>query len=135
MDKVSVETRSGIMAKVRSKGNRSTEVKLRSCLAGSGIGGFRLNAPGLPGRPDFVFDCQRVAVFVDGCFWHGCPNCYRRPASSQEYWDSKVLRNKERDIANNAKLEELGWKSLRIWEHELANLAAVRERIRLVLNG
>lgn len=135
MDKVSAETRSGIMAAVHSKGNRSTEARLRACLVGSGVGGFILNAPDIPGRPDFAFGAKKVAVFVDGCFWHGCPSCYRRPATSQEYWDGKVGKNKARDEKNDAALEAMGWKPLRIWEHELADLREVRNRVWVALNG
>jgi len=135
MDKVTAQTRSRIMGAVRSKGNRSTELRLRACLVGSGIGGFRLHAADLPGRPDFAFDSEKLAVFVDGCFWHGCPDCYRRPASSLEYWDAKVAKNKERDSANNTKLEAMGWKCLRVWEHELTDLADVRGKTRTMLSG
>ena len=123
------------MASVRSKVNRSTESRLRACLAGSGISGFRLNAPNLPGRPDFVFDANKIAVFVDGCFWHGCSLCYRRPASSQEYWDSKVGKNRARDERDNDALRAMGWRPLRVWEHELADLEEVRNRVRAMLNG
>ncbi len=76
-----------------------------------------------------VFETERLSVFIDGCFWHGCPDCYRRPSSSQDYWDAKVRRNAERDKANAIALRDLGWHVLRIWEHELADLRTVRERV------
>jgi DNA mismatch endonuclease, patch repair protein len=129
MDKVSRETRSKIMAKVRSRDNRSTERKLRSSLAGSGISGYKLNVKDLPGVPDFVFPEVKLAIFVDGCFWHGCPHCYRRPHSSRKYWDEKVKRNMKRDRKNKALLREMGWISIRIWEHSLVSLPAVRKKI------
>jgi len=75
----------------------------------------------LLGSPDFVFPIKRVAVFVDGCFWHGCPKCYRRPKSSRKYWDAKAARNKARDKAVSAALRKGGWRVLRVWEHELKN--------------
>jgi DNA mismatch endonuclease, patch repair protein len=129
MDKVSKETRSEIMAKVHSRNNRSTERKLRSSLAGSGISGYKLNVKELPGVPDFVFPKEKVAVFVDGCFWHGCPHCYRRPHSSRKYWDAKVKRNMARDRKNRKLLLQLGWTPVRIWEHSLESLPTVRKKI------
>jgi len=92
MDSVDKQTRSLVMASVRSTGNRSTEKRLRSALVHAKIKGWRIQAHDLAGIPDFVFDNERVAVFVDGCFWHGCPRCYRRPSSSRKYWDEKVKR-------------------------------------------
>jgi DNA mismatch endonuclease (patch repair protein) len=73
----------------------------------------------LPGRPDFVFRRQHVCVFVDGCFWHGCPRCYRRPSSNRKYWDEKVKRNRARDRRVNQELRRRGWRVLRFWEHDL----------------
>lgn len=131
MDKVSKDTRSRIMRAVRSGDNKSTERKLRSSLAGAGIKGWKLRPSDLPGKPDFAFETERLSVFLDGCFWHGCPDCYRRPASSQKYWDAKVRRNAERDKANSAALEKMGWRVLRIWEHELADLGTVRDRVQM----
>ena len=129
MDTVSPEVRSKTMRAVRSRNNKSTERKLRASLSGAGISGWKLNVPDLPGKPDFVFESHRLIVFVDGCFWHGCPDCYRRPSSSQEYWDAKVKRNSERDKKNTAVLESSGWRVLRIWEHELSDLKSVREAL------
>lgn len=129
MDKVSKEVRSKTMAAVRSSGNRSTERRLRSSLAGAGITGWKLQARNLRGRPDFVFFNTKVALFVDGCFWHGCPRCYRRPGSSQDYWDKKVLRNMARDKATRQELRRLGWLPIRIWEHSLRSLPTVRRII------
>ena len=72
------------------------------------------------GKPDFVFARKRVVVFVDGCFWHGCPKCYRRPSSRCSYWDAKVAANKARDRRVTRTLRRMGWRVVRIWEHELA---------------
>jgi DNA mismatch endonuclease (patch repair protein) len=118
-DHVSPETRSSIMRAVKSKGARSTERRLRAVLVASGISGWRMHANGLPGKPDFIFPDNKVAVFVDGCFWHGCPKCYRRPHSSQSYWDAKVAGNIARDKRRRAELRKLGWRVLRVWEHEV----------------
>ena len=129
MDTVSTSTRSRIMRAVRSRGNKSTERKLRASMVGAGTKGWVMHEKTLPGKPDFVFMDKQVAVFVDGCFWHGCPICYRRPSSSQEYWDNKLSKNSNRDKRNTASLEEMGWRVLRIWEHELHDLRVVRSRI------
>lgn len=116
-DNLSAADRRKNMSRIRSKDNRSTERRLRSALAGAGIAGFKMHLKSLPGRPDFAFLEQKVAVFVDGCFWHGCPDCYVRPKSNQSYWDDKLSRNKARDANANAELIQMGWTPLRIWEH------------------
>ena len=129
MDSVSPETRSKVMAKVRSQRNRSTEGRLRARLIRSGIRGWTMNAPDLCGKPDFVFRAERVAVFVDGCFWHGCRACQRVPSSNVGYWDSKIARNRKRDRSVTARLRRDGWKVLRIWEHRLKSLEPIVKRI------
>ena len=121
--------RSRIMAKVKSAHNRSTEKIVRASLVARGARGWRMHARDLPGRPDFVFDREKVAVFVDGCFWHGCPRCYRRPQSSRAYWDAKIAANKRRDRLAAARLRRMGWSAIRIWEHSLKDLAAAMARI------
>src|SRR5688572_9652543 len=117
MDKVSRRKRSQVMATVRSAGNRATELKLVSLFRLESISGWRRRQL-LIGKPDFVFRKQRVAVFVDGCFWHGCPLCYRRPSSHRSYWDAKVARNRARDSEVTKALRAAGWQVCRIWEHE-----------------
>lgn len=117
-DHVSKTVRSSIMRAVKSKGGRSTERKLRSAIASQGISGWKTNVEELPGKPDVVFIRERLAVFVDGCFWHGCPKCYRRPRSNRSYWDAKVARNIERDRRQRRKLRTLGWSVIQLWEHD-----------------
>ena len=119
MDNVSPRVRSRTMAAVKSTGNRSTERVLRARLVRGGLRGWRLHAKDVAGCPDFVFDATRLAVFVDGCFWHGCPSCHRPPSSNQEYWTKKVERNTTRDRRNTRLLRKDGWRVLRVWEHEL----------------
>jgi len=80
------------------------------------------------GRPDFVFPARRLAVFVDGCFWHGCPRHGTMPKGNRSFWRAKITRNRERDREVGAELRRLGWKVLRVWEHELT----VRNERRLV---
>ncbi len=123
------------MAAVRSTGNRSTERILRARLVCHGVRGWRLHAKDVPGCPDFVFDRLRLAVFVDGCFWHGCPSCHRPPSSNQEYWTRKVDRNRKRDRKNSRLLRAEQWGVLRIWEHELKrDPDAVMRKIRRALD-
>ena len=121
VDNLTPKDRKKNMSRIRSRGNRSTERRLRSSLVGAGVAGFKLHDPSLPGKPDFSFSYEKVAVFVDGCFWHGCPTCYVRPKSSQDYWDEKLTKNKARDIKADSKLREMGWTSVRIWEHTMKN--------------
>jgi DNA mismatch endonuclease (patch repair protein) len=73
----------------------------------------------LYGRPDFVFPADRLAVFVDGCFWHGCPKHYTRPANNRAFWERKLRANRARDRQVNRELKRLGWRVLRVWEHDL----------------
>ena len=120
-DKVSPQTRSRIMASVRNKNTRSTEWRLRGAMVSRKMVGWKVQYKRLPGMPDFAFPDRRLAIFVDGCFWHGCPRCYRRPHSNTRYWDAKVRRNKLRDQAIRASIRKLGWDVLRIWEHEIAD--------------
>lgn len=107
------------MAAIRSRGNSSTEWRLRGALVRAGIRGWRMHTAELYGRPDFVFDRERLAVFVDGCYWHSCPDCGRPPLSNLNYWTGKLQRNIDRDQAVSKKLRHAGWRVLRIWEHEL----------------
>lgn len=133
-DIVDRKTRSRVMASVRSSGNRSTEKRLRSALMRAKMRGWRVQARDLPGIPDFVFERKHLAVFVDGCFWHGCPRCYRRPHSSRKYWDEKVRRNTTRDRRINAKLRRDGWSVLRVWEHSLFDPERAVARIKAKLS-
>lgn len=122
--------RSEVMSLIRSSGNKSTEQRLISIFRTNKITGWRRRQK-IFGNPDFVFRAQRLCVFVDGCFWHECPKCYRRPATNQAYWDAKVQRNKERDKEVNNELRRLGWKVIRIWEHQLSEKNCMRLLMRL----
>lgn len=79
----------------------------------------RLGASPLPGKPDMIFPSRRSIVFMDGCFWHGCTQCHNFAEDCNDYWQSKIARNVERDARNTSALQEAGWKVLRVWEHEL----------------
>jgi DNA mismatch endonuclease (patch repair protein) len=87
----------------------------------------------LPGTPDVTFQRERVCVFVDGCFWHGCPRCYRAPKTNPVFWDAKRRRNRAHDRLMTAALRQRGWAVIRIWEHCLTNPGAVVKRIERML--
>src|ERR1044071_1103169 len=110
--------RSLVMAAIRSKGNKDTEIKLAAIFRSNRITGWRRHQP-LPGKPDFIFRRQRLAVFVDGCFWHGCPRHGRNPGTNVDYWSPKLARNKARDKAVSRVLRKEGWRVIRLWEHDL----------------
>lgn len=117
-DVFSKEKRSEIMSRVRSKGNRATEKKLMSLFRENGIKGWRRNYR-LFGSPDFVFPKKKIAVFVDGEFWHGHPTLGQIPETNREFWTNKIERNKARDNLVNQTLKDKGWIVVRIWQHEL----------------
>lgn len=112
------EKRSSIMQCVRSKGNKSTEIKLIQVFAENGITGWRRNYQ-VKGHPDFVFPKRKIAVFVDGCFWHGHDCRNTRPSDNQEYWQKKRERNIQHDLEVTELFEKRGWTVIRIWECEL----------------
>jgi len=114
-------TRSEVMSRIRGKGNEKTEVRLARLLRKAGIRGWRRHLP-IPGRPDFSFRKKKVAVFVDGCFWHGCPKCFRLPKQNRKFRRSKIEGNRRRDRSVNGRLRRLGWKVIRIWECRIRGL-------------
>ncbi len=128
-------TRSRNMAAIRGFGNHSTEWRLRAGLIRAGICGWQLDSE-LPGRPDFYVPERRVAIFVDGCFWHGCPKCGRTPKTRSNFWRAKLAQNKRRDKENVRRLARAGVTVLRFWEHDLGhNLHDCVETIRGVLRS
>jgi len=118
MDIFSRKTRSRVMAAIHSRGNRNTELRFAEILRRNGITGWRRHQR-LAGSPDFAFPAFKLAVFIDGCFWHGCPVHGRRPQSNRNYWLPKLARNRARDKATTKVLRRKGWLVIRIWEHEL----------------
>jgi len=109
--------RTRIMRNNRASGNQSTELRLIELMSEARISGWRRHSM-LFGRPDFVFPKARVAVFVDGCFWHGC-SCKRTPTANSAFWVQKVLTNRSRDRRVSRILRDRGWQVIRIWEHQL----------------
>ena len=132
-DIFTTKKRSDVMSRIRGRGNKKTELALLRLLRKLRIIGWRRHVR-MSGNPDFVFREARVAVFVDGCFWHGCPRHGHFPQSNRAFWRNKILRTKERDKRISATLRKNGWTVLRIWEHELArkNEAKLERQIRAV---
>jgi DNA mismatch endonuclease (patch repair protein) len=124
--------RSRIMSRIRSNGNYSTELRFIRMMRQYGVAGWRRRTK-LPGRPDFVFTKRRVAVFIDGDFWHGNPKNFRIPKSNCEYWEQKITGNRERDRQINRQLKTLGWRVLRFWESSLNDEEAVIAKLKLLL--
>ena len=133
-DNMSPKQRSYTMSRIRSRRNQSTEEWLAKAFRRHGIKGWRRHT-NLPGRPDFIFRKERVAVFVDGCFWHGCPRCKLCPKSNTEYWDKKISGNKSRNRRDRAMLQQKGWIVVRLWEHSLKASDAVVRKIKKVLSN
>ena len=117
-DVFSTAKRSEVMSRIRSRGNKATEEALAKLFRANHITGWRRRQP-LFGKPDFVFPKLRVAVFVDGCFWHGCPQHSTQPKNNAEFWREKLAGNKARDVLVGLTLRKAGWRVLRIWEHDL----------------
>ena len=120
--------RSALMAKVRGRGNLTTEQALAKLLRTQGWSGWRrqqvvrgrtAGGERFQVRPDFVFSVRRLVVFVDGCFWHGCPRHGTRPQANAAFWRGKFRRNQSRDRRDTRRLRRAGWRVLRLWEHEL----------------
>ena len=122
--------RSKVMAAVRSRGNRSTELAMVAAFKEHKITGWRRHYA-VTGTPDFAFPRARLAVFVDGCFWHGCPKCGSLPASNRPYWEAKITRNARRDREQTKELRGRGWTVVRVWEHELRG-SALRRALRKI---
>jgi DNA mismatch endonuclease (patch repair protein) len=135
--------RSEVMSRIRGQGNKDTELALAKLLRAEGITGWRRQlqvriaergarnrASSIPGaqrtarptftvRPDFVFRKVRLALFVDGCFWHGCPKHATKPKNNAAFWRKKLAGNRRRDALVTRTLRRAGWRVLRVWEHEL----------------
>lgn len=116
-DTVDPRTRSKIMSRVRAKDTK-LEKLVRSEMWRRGYR-YRKNFGALPGKPDMVFSRMNTVIFIDSCFWHGCPKHLRMPKSNVDYWKNKIKRNKERDNATNREYKNSGWQVIRIWEHDI----------------
>ena len=146
------EKRSAVMSSIRGRGNKSTEQAMATLLRQSRITGWRRHVELRPRpssadaeyvkltksrrlrvRPDFVFRKPRTVIFVDGCFWHGCPLHSSRPQQNATFWKNKLDANVHRDAVHTRALEAAGWTVVRIWEHELSDTYRTFQRIVLAL--
>lgn len=125
--------RSALMASIKGRANKRTELVLSALFQKNGIKGWRRHYP-IAGKPDFVFTKARLAIFVDGCFWHACPWHYRPPTSNIAFWQTKMAANRSRDKKVSARLRSQGWKVVRLWEHSLCKPEQVLNRIQTALN-
>ena len=126
VDRISKEQRSKIMASIHSK-NTGPEVSIRKALSAISL---RYRVHYGKEKIDIAFPKVKVAVFIDGCFWHGCPFHSNIPKTNQEYWLPKLKRNIERDKEKNKRLEEDGWLIIHVWEHEIENASKIAEIIK-----
>lgn len=118
------------MRAVKGKGT-SLELRLFSMLAGMRLKGWRKNVAWLVGKPDVVFEKERLTIFIDGCFWHGCPHCRKKlPQTNHEYWARKINHNIAMAQSANRRLRKGGWLVIRIWEHEIRN-PIIMEKIKM----
>jgi len=134
MDFLTPLERSVRMAAIRGRRNKTTELVLLTLMRENGVVGWRRQID-LPGKPDFVFKKERVVVFVDGCFWHGCPLHFRLPSGNRAFWAKKIASNRSRDQRQTKLLRQRGWKVIRIWEHSLKNSSQTIRRIRRALDA
>lgn len=125
-DTLTRRERSQRMSLVRASGNKATELFLAVALRRHGLKGWRRKTT-VFGKPDFAWMRQRIALFVDGCFWHGCPTHSRIPKSRKEFWIPKLERNRSRDRQVTARLQRAGWSVLRIWECDLRKPTFLRK--------
>jgi DNA mismatch endonuclease, patch repair protein len=126
--------RSLTMAAISGKHNKSTELRLRMALVAAGVTSWKMHATELPGKPDFYFKKAKLAIYVDGCYWHGCPKCGHIPKTRAAFWKAKIKRNKVRDKMNVLKLKKLSINCLRIWEHELGYKINLDKVINKIVN-
>jgi DNA mismatch endonuclease (patch repair protein) len=130
-DIFSKEARSRIMRGAKSK-NTKPELKVRKALWGRGLR-YRIHYR-LPGSPDIVFPSKKLAIFVNGCFWHGCRYHGRIPSTNTSFWKSKIARNMQRDKENTKKLRNAGWKVFTFWEHQLTGNKDIQEVIAKIID-
>ncbi|MBF8249577.1 MAG: mismatch endonuclease Vsr [Candidatus Levybacteria bacterium] len=105
------------MSHVKSK-DSGIEMIFRKELWKNGFR-YRKNSPKYFGKPDIVLKKYKAVIFIDSCFWHGCPKHLRMPSSNQKYWKAKIIRNKKRDKEINSYFEKNNWKLIRLWEHDI----------------
>ena len=117
VDVHSRKQRSYNMSRIKSR-DTGPEIKLRKLLFSEGLRGYRISAK-LPGKPDIIFRKYKLAIFIDGCFWHKCPKCFIGPETHKKFWQDKIKNNVERDNKINRILKKDGWTVVRFWEHDI----------------
>lgn len=128
MDNLPKETRSRIMASIRGKNTRP-EVLVRKLIWAQG-NRYRVHDRRVPGTPDISNKRYKVAVFIDGCFWHGCATCYKEPRTNVSFWRAKLRANRQRRIKIKRQLKSSGWNVLEFWEHQvLSNPSQVAKKV------
>lgn len=133
VDPLSPTERSERMSRIRNKTNRSTETTVATRLSEANVDGWILNDRSVTGCPDFHFPAEKIAIFVDGCFWHGCPRCRRRvPRNNRAFWLKKIDDNRRRDNRVRRALRARGYKVFRVWEHEARSGAWVNRVLRAI---
>jgi DNA mismatch endonuclease, patch repair protein len=134
-DNLSPADRKRAMQAVKSKATK-LEKKLCGMLAGMRLKGWKKNPQQITGKPDIAFPSERVAIFVDGCFWHCCPTCRRKmPITNTDYWERKIHRNVTLASKYNRQLRREGWIVVRIWEHEMRDRTRARLRVRAAISN
>jgi|SRR5208337_5265574 len=133
MDVFSKTKRSQVMAAIRHRGNRSTERTFAALLRRFRVSGWTLHCPDVVGKPDFYFVKRRIAVFVDGCFWHGCPRCFQAPRQNGSFWKAKIERNRKRDRKVTRTLRREDIRVIRLWEHDLERRTSRIQKVLEVL--
>ncbi len=137
-DVFSKAKRSEVMALIRGSGNKDTELTLAKIFRRFGVSGwrrqlqvrFQVSGVRFQVRPDFIFPKLKLAVFVDGCFWHGCPKHGTKPKQNASFWAKKLAANKARDRLVTRRLRAAGWRVVRVWEHELREAEKVAASFR-----
>ena len=107
------------MSRIRGRGNKSTERRMAALIRARGITGWKLHPRDVIGRPDIYFPELRIAIFLDGCFWHACPKCFQMPTQNNQFWARKILANTRRDRHVNRSLRKKEIRVVRLWEHDL----------------
>jgi len=133
MDDRSVDQRSATMAAIKSRGTKLEKgfvSELRRC----GIRGLEFHPKGVYGNPDIVKRNKKLAIFVDSCFWHGCPHHCRMPNTNKIYWERKIAGNRKRDKWVIKKLSQRGWIVKRVWEHSIKNPTKLRWWVTRITN-
>lgn len=118
------------MGKIRSE-NTGIEKKLKKILWKTGLR-YRKNNIKLYGKPDISNRSKKIVIFVDSCFWHGCPKHLRMPEENKKYWLNKIAKNQKRDKLVNGYYRKKKWKILRIWEHDIRNLKKIKDKVKLL---